>query len=148
MRSIVRGLGLASAAMGLTALTALAGSGVADAAPGDTQRLYAPSALVLTVSAGAVEGEQGTALRAVTLVCAPVPGGTHPAPAAACRELRQVRARFDAITVPPVSRPCTREWDPITVTAAGVWEGRHVNYAHTFANRCALRHGSGTLFAF
>ncbi|RSS79238.1 SSI family serine proteinase inhibitor [Streptomyces sp. WAC06614] len=147
MRSIVRGLGLASAAMGLTALTALAGSGVADAATDDAQRLYAPSALVLTVTAGA-DGERGTALRAVTLVCAPVPSGTHPSPAAACRELRQAQARFDAITMPPAPGPCSKEWDPITVTAVGVWEGRRVDYDHTFGNRCALRRGSGVLFSF
>ncbi|KIF05133.1 alkaline protease inhibitor, partial [Streptomyces sp. RSD-27] len=75
MRSITRSLGLASGAMALTALTALAGTGAADAAPTGTQSLYAPSALVVSVTAGQ-NAADGTVLRAVTLVCAPRPGGT------------------------------------------------------------------------
>lgn len=77
MRSIAKGLGLGSAAMALTALTALAWPGTAGAAPAGTESLYAPSALVLSVSAGP-DADAGAALRAVTLVCSPTPGGTHP----------------------------------------------------------------------
>ncbi|WP_258024600.1 SSI family serine proteinase inhibitor [Streptomyces bambusae] len=133
--------------MGLTALTALAGTGVADAATAGQESLYAPSALVLAVTAGP-DADEGTVLRAVTLVCAPGRGGTHPAPRAACAELRRAGAEFDSITTPPVTGPCSKEWDPMTVTAVGVWEGRRIDYEHTFANRCALRRGSGVLFAF
>ncbi|MFJ3923235.1 SSI family serine proteinase inhibitor [Streptomyces sp. NPDC090022] len=147
MRSIARGLGLASAAMALTALTALAGSGVAGAAPSGTESLYAPSALVLAITAGD-DPDEGTALRAVTLVCAPRPSGTHPAPAAACAELRAADAMFDTITMPATGVRCSKEWDPMTVTADGVWNGRRVAYTHTFGNPCAMRHGSGALFRF
>lgn len=79
MRSISRSLGLASGAMALTALTALAGSGAADAAPTGAETLYAPSALVVSVASGE-DPAQATVMRAVTLVCAPRPHGHAPGP--------------------------------------------------------------------
>ncbi|WP_443065186.1 SSI family serine proteinase inhibitor [Streptomyces sp. NBC_00536] len=140
-------MGLASAAMALTALTALAGSGAADAAPSGAESLYAPSALVLGVTAGD-DARHGTVLRAVTLVCAPRPSGTHPDPAAACTELLAAAGRPDMITEGGAAAVCTREYDPVTVTADGVWQGKRFTYDHTFANRCAMRAGSGAVFAF
>ncbi|MBT2481780.1 subtilase-type protease inhibitor [Streptomyces sp. ISL-94] len=147
MRSIAKGLGLGSAAMALTALTALAWPGTAGAAPSGTQSLYAPSALVLGVTAGE-DAATGTVVRAVTLVCAPTPGGTHPNPAAACAELRASAAELDELAAPGAGAACTREWNPVTVTADGVWQGRRLSYSYTFANPCGLRHTAGTLFNF
>ncbi|MFB6613624.1 SSI family serine proteinase inhibitor [Streptomyces sp. NPDC085524] len=159
MRSIARSLGIGSAAMALTALTALAWPGAAgaapvataaqtiDAAPAGTTSLYAPSALVLGVTSGD-DARRGTVLRAVTLVCAPAPGGTHPDPVAACGELRRHGSQLDALTVPAADTACTREWKPMTVTADGVLDGRRLNYAHTFANACGLRSTEGVLFDF
>ncbi|MFD4243414.1 SSI family serine proteinase inhibitor [Streptomyces sp. NPDC058525] len=147
MRSITRGLGLGSAAMALTALTALAWPGSAGAAPSGTESLYAPSALVLGVTAGD-DTATGTVLRVVTLVCAPTPGGTHPDPAAACAELRSNAPALDALAAPEPGTACTREWNPMTVTADGVWQGRRLNYEYTFANPCGMRNTSGTLFDF
>ncbi|MEU6214233.1 subtilase-type protease inhibitor [Streptomyces sp. NPDC047023] len=147
MRSIARGLGLGSAAMALTALTALAWPGTAGAAPAGAESLYAPSALVLSVSAGA-DADTGTVLRAVTLVCAPTPGGTHPNPGAACRELRAAGAQLDPLAAPAADAVCTREWNPMTVTADGVWQGQRFGYAYTFANPCGLRNTTGALFDF
>ncbi|MEU5807941.1 MULTISPECIES: subtilase-type protease inhibitor [unclassified Streptomyces] len=147
MRSIARSLGLGSAAMALTALTALAWPGTADAAPTGTESVYAPSALVLVVSTGADPG-YATPLRAVTLSCSPSPRGTHPSPAAACAELRAHADRLDVLAEPLPNVDCTREWNPMTVTADGVWKGRRISYSYTFANPCALRHSSGTLFDF
>ncbi|MEV7524297.1 subtilase-type protease inhibitor [Streptomyces sp. NPDC091371] len=153
MRSIARSLGLGSAAMALTALTALAWPGTAGAtpsaaaAPATTASLYTPSALVLGVTAGD-DARRGTVLRAVTLVCAPAPGGTHPDPVGACAELREHGARLDALTAPAADTACTREWNPMTVTADGVWDGRRLSYAHTFGNACGLRSTAGVLFDF
>ncbi|MGW0364427.1 subtilase-type protease inhibitor [Streptomyces sp. NPDC002990] len=156
MRSIARSLGLGTAAMALTALTALAWPGAAGAATAGTAAggkatagtasLYAPSALVLSVSAG--EDTGGTVLRAVTLVCAPAPRGTHPDPVAACAELRAHSAQLDAITAPAANVACTREWNPMTVTAVGVWEGRRLGYSYTFGNPCGLQNTTGVLFDF
>ncbi|MEU9236179.1 SSI family serine proteinase inhibitor [Streptomyces subrutilus] len=147
MRSITRGLGLGSAAMALTALTALAWPGTAGAAPSGTESLYAPSALVLGLTAGD-DAATGTVLRAVTLVCAPTPGGTHPDPAAACAELRSNAPALDALAAPEPGTACTREWNPMTVTADGVWQGSRLNYAYTFGNPCGMRNTSGALFDF
>ncbi|QES51641.1 alkaline protease [Streptomyces venezuelae] len=147
MRSIARSLGLSSAAMALTAVTALAAAGPAGAAPAGTESLYAPSALVLSLSAGE-DPAYGTVLRAVTLSCMPGPSGTHPDPAGACAELRAEEGEFAAITEGGQEIACTREWDPMSVTAAGVWEGQLVTFEHTFANPCAFRNGSGVLFGF
>lgn len=147
MRSIAKGLGLGSAAMALTALTALAWPGTAGAAPSGTSSLYAPSVLVLGVSAGE-DAEAATVLRAVTLVCAPTPSGTHPRPAAACADLRANAEELDAVAAPAAGTACTREWNPVTVTADGVWQGRRLSYSHTFANPCGLRHTTGALFGF
>ncbi|MER7465901.1 SSI family serine proteinase inhibitor [Streptomyces sp. NPDC097981] len=147
MRSIAKGLGLGSAAMALTALTALAWPGAADAAPSGAESLYAPSALVLSITAGE-DIKHGTVLRAVTLVCAPTPGGSHPSAAAACAELRAHSAQLDAITAPGAGVDCTREWNPMTVAADGVWQGRRMHYSYTFGNPCGLRHTNGALFGF
>lgn len=147
MRSIAKGLGLGSAAMALTALTALAWPGAADAAPSGTESLYAPSSLVLGITAGE-EVSTGTVLRAVTLVCAPRPGGTHPSPKAACAELRSSAHDLDALAAPQGNVDCTKEWNPVTVTADGVWQGRRITYAYTYANPCSQRHSSSALFAF
>ncbi|MFD3553401.1 subtilase-type protease inhibitor [Streptomyces goshikiensis] len=147
MRSIARGLGLGSAAMALTALTALAWPGTAGAAPSGTASLYAPSALVLGITAGE-DAASGTVLRAVTLVCAPRPGGTHPSHAAACAELRANSDRLDAVAEPDTDTACTREWNPMTVTADGVWQGHRMSYSYTFGNPCGLRNTTGALFGF
>ncbi|UQX04835.1 SSI family serine proteinase inhibitor [Streptomyces sp. RerS4] len=131
--------------MALTALTALVGTGAADAAPSGTRSLYAPSALVVSVTAGENAAE-GTVLRAVTLVCAPRPSGTHPAPAAACAELRAAGASLDPLAAPRQDAACTREWNPVTVTTDGVWQGRRLSWSHTFGNPCGLRSSTGVLF--
>ncbi|WP_174250422.1 MULTISPECIES: SSI family serine proteinase inhibitor [Streptomyces] len=147
MRSIARSLGLGSAAMALTAFTALAWPGAADAAPTGTQSMYAPSALVLSVIAGE-DPAYGTVQRAVTLSCAPRAHGTHPSPARACADMRRHAADLDRIAEPGPGVDCTREWNPLTVTAEGVWQGRKFSYTHTYANPCGLYHTSSTLFAF
>ncbi|WP_405620984.1 subtilase-type protease inhibitor [Streptomyces sp. NBC_01511] len=124
-------------------------------APADTgatrstgeKSLYAPSALVLTVTDGA-DHKTGTVQRAVTLSCAPSPSGSHPDAVAACSELKRNGAKFDAITTSATNRVCTKEWEPVTVTADGVWEGQRVNYAHTFSNSCAMDGGRGAVFTF
>ncbi|MDH6541422.1 SSI family serine proteinase inhibitor [Streptomyces lavendulae] len=145
MRSITRSLGLASGAMALTALTALAGTGAADAAPSGAQSMYAPSALVVSVTAGP-DAAHGTVLRAATLVCAPRPSGTHPDAAAACAELKANGPALDALAAPRPNSACTREWNPVTVTADGVWQGRRLSYTYTFGNPCGLRASTGVLF--
>ncbi|MCB5165759.1 subtilase-type protease inhibitor [Streptomyces bambusae] len=143
MRIITRGLGIAAAA----ALALAAVPGPAGAAPSGAESLYAPSALVLTVAPGALEDDLSV-LRAVTLTCAPTPSGTHPDPAGACAELNATGAELDFVTDGGTSTACTREWNPYTVTADGVWQGQRFTYTHTFGNPCTMRNGKGTVFNF
>ncbi|MGW3957720.1 subtilase-type protease inhibitor [Streptomyces sp. NPDC004752] len=137
-----------AATLGLTA-AAVCGplTGAAVASPGATpSSLYAPSALVLTVGHGD-SAAHATPERAVTLSCAPAPSGSHPAAALACAELRLADGDFDALT-PREDAVCTTEYDPVVVTAEGVWQGRRVGHERTFANACVKNaHGVG-VFAF
>ncbi|GAA2787457.1 hypothetical protein GCM10019017_35970 [Streptomyces showdoensis] len=129
------------------ALIATAVTSEAEAAPAG---LYPPSALVLTVGKGE-RAATATVDRAVTLVCSPTPGGTHPAPAAACSELAAVGGDLARLAAgSPGQRPCTREWDPVVVTGSGVWRGKRVNWSARYGNTCELREKTGerTVFGF
>ncbi|MHB9857294.1 protease inhibitor [Streptomyces sp. YIM S03343] len=133
-----------AAIVSLTA-TAVCGplAGAAVAAP---DSLYAPSALVLTVGHGE-SAALATPERAVTLTCAPTASGSHPDPASACAELRFAGGDFDAIA-PRDDRMCTKQYDPVVVTAEGVWQGKRVSYERTFGNSCEKDAYGSTVFAF
>lgn len=137
-----------AATLGLTA-TAVCGplTGAALAAPAAAPAsLYAPSALVLTTGHGTAAAT-ATPERAVTLTCAPTASGTHPAAPDACAELRTVGGDFDALTVGG-DVLCTKEYNPVVVTAAGVWQGKRVSYERTFANECVKNAAMTSVFAF
>ncbi|MDI9888901.1 subtilase-type protease inhibitor [Streptomyces sp. HNM0645] len=132
---------------GATLAFALLGStaGVAYGAPAS---LYAPSALVLTTAHGesATTGPE----HAVVLTCAPGATGTHPDSEGACAALAQVKGEFGSLAEISRGQPrfCTREYNPVTVTARGVWQGMRVNYEHTFANECVKNTEGAAVFAF
>jgi hypothetical protein len=160
MRYITGGIALA-AALGLGCLTAATGSAASAAtgSPAATKAttvksaaeaphsLYAPTALVLTVGQGD-SAQTATVARAVTLSCAPRPSGTHPAPRLACTELRLANGEFDLLTRPEAGQACPHEWNPVTVTATGVWQGHRVSYTHSFANGCLKDAAASTVFSF
>ncbi|MEU1825496.1 subtilase-type protease inhibitor [Streptomyces abikoensis] len=149
MRYITGGIALGAA----LALGSLAGAGTtATASPSpipaaQTQSLYAPSALVLTIGQGDSAATAGVQ-RAVTLTCTPKAAGTHPNTSGACAQLRLSNGDFDKLVKIKDGTMCTREWNPSTVTAEGVWEGRRVSFEHTFANPCEMKAGKGTVFEF
>ncbi|MFE1754530.1 protease inhibitor [Streptomyces anandii] len=137
-----------AATLGLTA-TAVCGplTGTALATPSSAPAsLYAPSALVLTVGHGATAAA-ATPERAVTLNCAPSASGTHPAAPEACAELRAVDGDFDALTARP-GVMCTKIWNPVVVTAQGVWQGKRVSFERTFANECMKDAAATSVFSF
>ncbi|WP_411080080.1 subtilase-type protease inhibitor [Streptomyces sp. cmx-18-6] len=109
----------------------------AQAAPAKAESLYAPSALVLTVAQGE-DPLTATVERAVTLTCAPTARGTHPAPEAACSELDSVGGQFTQLAQPSSDRMCTRQWNPVVITAHGVWQGKRVAFSTTYGNACEL----------
>ncbi|AVH55907.1 MULTISPECIES: subtilase-type protease inhibitor [Streptomyces] len=97
--------------------------------------------LLLTVTGGEAlsSGTPGT-----LLLCDPPQG--HPQAAQACDELRA--AGGDISRIPP--RPdalCPLIYAPVTASARGVWEGRRVDYTHTFPNSCVVRAETGAVFA-
>lgn len=126
----------ATVTAGTLLLTGLA-TATAQAAPAGAESLYAPSALVLTVARGD-DPLTATVERAVTLTCAPTAGGTHPTPAAACQELAAFQGKFSELTAGPSNRTCTRQWDPLVVTAHGVWQGKRVQFSTTYGNACEM----------
>ncbi|MFF8959500.1 subtilase-type protease inhibitor [Streptomyces sp. NPDC014894] len=121
----------------------------AEAGAGAGSALYAPSAFVLSVGKGA-DPMSAAVQRAVTLSCSPGARGTHPAPAAACDELRSVDGEVSALPTALPQTICTREWDPVTVTADGVWRGERVSWSATYNNGCEMGAslGGGALFSF
>ncbi|MEU9609660.1 subtilase-type protease inhibitor [Streptomyces sp. NPDC048057] len=117
------------------------------APPAAASSLYAPSALVLTVAKG-TSATPSTVERAVTLDCAPRATGTHPDAAAACRELHAVDGDFTALPSELPQTFCTREWDPVTVSANGVWQGEHIAWSGTYNNGCEMAATLGVVFSF
>ncbi|MFG2309163.1 protease inhibitor [Streptomyces sp. NPDC048566] len=119
----------------------------ATAAPGQAPAsLYAPSALVLTTGHGQ-DAAAATPERAVTLTCAPTASGTHPAAAESCAELRGLNGDLEGLAARN-GVFCTKQYDPVVITVAGVWQGKRVAYERTFANECVKNSYGMTLFAF
>ncbi|MEV5158852.1 subtilase-type protease inhibitor [Streptomyces sp. NPDC053728] len=129
-------------------MSGTAAVGAAQALPAQQAGLYAPSALVLSVSKGGAA--PATVQRAVTLSCAPRPSGTHPSPDAACAELAEVEGEFSLLTTSQPQGRCTRQWDPVVLSATGVWQGRGVSWSTTFGNACEMRASlaEGPVFTF
>ncbi|MGR8006975.1 subtilase-type protease inhibitor [Streptomyces hypolithicus] len=148
MRHFRNALGVLGTATAL-ALTGVASTGMAHAQPAASASLYAPSALVLSVGEGE-EAATATVWRAVTLSCAPRPAGTHPSAEAACAELGATGGEFSALVDGTKRRTCTRQWDPVVITAEGVWQGKRVSWSATFGNACEMRSSltEGATFAF
>ncbi|HEV7628566.1 MAG TPA: subtilase-type protease inhibitor [Streptomyces sp.] len=137
----------AATALAIGGLTGI-GSGVAHADSANTDSIYAPSALVLTVGKGEDTATAGVQ-RAVVLNCTPKPSGTHPAVERACAEVDSVNGQFQQLaeTGTP-GMVCSKIWDPVVVTADGAWKGQRVSWKHTFGNACLLNQSGGSVFAF
>ncbi|RPF43811.1 subtilisin inhibitor-like [Streptomyces sp. Ag109_G2-6] len=124
------------AAVSAAALLCLGGTaGVARAEPAGPS---GPSALVFTITQGN-DAASGTVLRAAVLSCAYTAGGTHPAPRAACDAVNAAGGDFGRLlTAPAPGRACPKRYDPLTLTADGVWHGERLAWKHTFPNACMM----------
>ncbi|MGC5361831.1 SSI family serine proteinase inhibitor [Streptomyces sp. DT24] len=118
----------AAAAAGVTGMVPAGRAGRAD---GD---------LLLTVS-----GSENTWVRGVVLKC-PYTEGHHPHGSAACAAVAVVHGDLDVLSDDP--HACTMEYDPVTATAKGSFEGRPVEWTRTFPNACALDAATGPVFRF
>jgi hypothetical protein len=108
----------------------------ADEPPGEPEGAY-----VLVISP-----TDTAATRSNTLLCGP-DGGTHAAPARACEQLRDAGGRVAAI--PAEWGPCTKIYDPVRVSAHGVWRGHSRHFTKVYGNQCeAMRATGGVLFTF
>ncbi|MEU5777769.1 SSI family serine proteinase inhibitor [Streptomyces venezuelae] len=97
--------------------------------------------LFLTVS-----GAENTWVRGVLLHCVPEPAGAHPRAAEACEALALARGDFDELPDDP--RACTKEFDPVTATATGSYDGKAISWHKTYPNACALAADTGVVFRF
>ncbi|MFF7183570.1 SSI family serine proteinase inhibitor [Streptomyces sp. NPDC008121] len=117
----------------------------AAAAQQEEPRRAAPTALVLTVQNGTDAG--APADRGVTLSCYPTgAAGDHPLAAQACSDLARARGDIASLDLSPLLM-CNTRYAPVTVTASGLWRGKHIHYAETFSNSCHLK-SKGSLFQF
>ncbi|MFF2330942.1 MULTISPECIES: SSI family serine proteinase inhibitor [unclassified Streptomyces] len=98
-------------------------------------------ALFLTVS-----GSENTWIRGVALPCPPTSDTRHPHAAAACAALAEAAGDLDGLPGDP--HPCTQEFDPVTATATGTWDGRRVAWRKTFSNACVMDAVTGPVFRF
>jgi len=95
--------------------------------------------LYLTVTPG--DG-RSTDINGTLLMCSP-PRGHVRAPQA-CAELAAVQGDIDRI--PPGNTRCPMIYAPVTASARGMWNGRRINYSHTFPNKCVLTARTGDVF--
>ncbi|MEV4642248.1 SSI family serine proteinase inhibitor [Actinoplanes sp. NPDC049548] len=93
-----------------------------------------------------VQGPNSQQARITLLTCGPA-AGTHPRSADACATVATVDGDLAALDVQPDGF-CTREYQPVTATATGFWQGRPVLYGETFPNRCEMLRETGALFDF
>ncbi|MYU54718.1 MULTISPECIES: SSI family serine proteinase inhibitor [Streptomyces] len=93
----------------------------------------------------AVSGSGGAWIRGVLLEC-PDTRHVHPHGTAACDALTWARGDLNALRGDP--HACTKEYDPVTVTASGEWRGGPVEWHKTFATLCTMDAATGPVFRF
>ncbi|MEU7581252.1 SSI family serine proteinase inhibitor [Streptomyces sp. NPDC041068] len=97
--------------------------------------------LFLTVS-----GADNTWIRGVLLRCVPEPSGPHPQAAKACEAIALAKADLDELPDDP--HACTKEFDPVTVSATGTYRGRMIGWHKTYPNACVMDADTGYVFRF
>ncbi|MFC7341024.1 SSI family serine proteinase inhibitor [Saccharopolyspora griseoalba] len=119
---------------------AMAAGALAPAATAADQQRAHLGVVNLTIS-----GHDAKDLRTAMLSCGP-DAGTHPDPGAACEAITDVEGDFHAID--GGNGLCPLIYDPVTVRATGVYDGRAVDYVDTFSNACIAASRTAGVFAF
>ncbi|WP_326829048.1 subtilase-type protease inhibitor [Streptosporangium sp. NBC_01810] len=101
-------------------------------------------ALVLTASQGPVILPPA---RAVVLQCSPIGGGTHPNAREACTALEPANGDVRKLKPSPGSL-CPLNYEPVTVSAVGVWNSRFTMSSRTFGNSCQMHNALGVVGSF
>ncbi|MFF3445174.1 SSI family serine proteinase inhibitor [Streptosporangium sp. NPDC002721] len=99
-------------------------------------------ALVLSLA----KGDKPLPVAGHALLLCDRPGGTHPDAVRACEALAEVRGD-PARLRPRTGVACTLQYDPVTVTASGIWNSRFIRFERTYGSPCALRAATGGVFA-
>ncbi|WP_433415941.1 SSI family serine proteinase inhibitor [Microtetraspora malaysiensis] len=100
-------------------------------------------ALVVTVA----KGQAGTPPQRYALLNCSFTRGTHPAPSRVCPTLERVGGD-PAKLQPDPAVACPMIFDPVTVTAYGIWNDAYIRFERTYGNSCQLRATTGAIFAF
>ncbi|WP_067674301.1 subtilase-type protease inhibitor [Nocardia miyunensis] len=125
------------------ASAALATMAAVTAAPAQAR----PTDLPPTVLLLSVSRSHAPALGTVLLTCSPAVAGNHPQSDAACDELEAAGGDFGALRGRAM-RFCPMIYDPVTLSAEGIWHGTRVSYRQTYANACQSGDRSTYVFAF
>src|SRR4051812_19178671 len=123
----------------LAGAAALLAAACVTAAPAAAAAL--PSSLTLTATT------DGQAPHVVELSCDPV-AGTHPDAELACMQLDQVNGDIASMPGTEAHIFCPMIFQPIRVTATGVWRGRTVLFQDSYTNSCERDNKTGNLFRF
>jgi hypothetical protein len=124
--------------VGLLAAVALTmGASPAQPAP---QEAVPGNRLYLSVTRGDARAGH---TRGTELICDPPQGHAHAAEAcqeldAAKGDISRIRSKADVF--------CSLIYAPITASARGEWNGRPIDYTHTFSNSCVMGAETGAVF--
>ncbi|GAA2991793.1 SSI family serine proteinase inhibitor [Streptosporangium longisporum] len=111
---------------------------------GGSTGLILGRAVVLAINQGATISPT---TRVVVLQCTPIRGGTHPKTQNACTAL--IRVNGDVGKIKPSTKAfCPLIYDPVTISAGGIWDGRFYVSSQTFSNSCVLRNSLGDIAVF
>jgi hypothetical protein len=126
----------------VVAAVMISGVGVSASATGHRSTDY-PSDVTNSELDLTIQDRSGS--RVVTLTCDP-DGGDHPRATEACTRLRAVDGDFTQLLSTGF---CITLWEPVTVTASGVWRDRPIpDWQQTYSNICHLRDATYPIFEF
>lgn len=80
------------------------------------------------------------------LTCFPT-GGTHSTPWSACSALKKAKGDLDKLR-PQDWKVCTKEYNPVILSAKGHWKGDKVTWAKMFGNECEGHQETSGIFDF
>ncbi|WP_425581771.1 SSI family serine proteinase inhibitor [Streptosporangium vulgare] len=101
-------------------------------------------ALVLTIVRGPTISPP---TQVAVLQCSPLVGGTHPKAREACVALAPKDGDVGKFT-PPARTFCPWLYEPVTISAVGVWDDRFSLSSQTFGNSCLLSSSLGAVAGF
>ncbi|GAB3277244.1 SSI family serine proteinase inhibitor [Parasphingorhabdus pacifica] len=97
------------------------------------------------VSLAVHDNGRGNPLRTATLACEPT-GGTHPHATNACGSLEA--AGGDPNGLRHEHTMCTLDYQPVTLTAHGNWQGEPLHFEKTYSNICTAKAQTEQVFDF